>query len=202
MHVTYPKLYNLHTNGNRKEGVEEAPKPEKEHGGVGAPPSKGGRPEKSPGKSTQAKKRKPTAGDVPAAKPVKQAKKHKTTSSSSGAPPAVVSKPGTQSKQPKKASTGRGKVLRVGSDGIALRVGPCRLGDTEEPLAQGTIITIDPTITGTDISGKKTKPPWADGVLCRFTTPILNSGDMELAGVVFQVCAVLILFTITIQIVN
>ena len=54
-------------------------------------------------------------------------------------------------------------------------------------VAQGTVISINPTITGTDVGGKKTKPPWGDGVLCRFTSPILNAGDMQLEGVVFQV---------------
>jgi hypothetical protein len=200
LHVSYPKLYNMFTNCNRWKEEEGAPKTKRVDGDEdGAPPSKRARIDKPPDQTSQAKGRKTTSSEAPpttsrADKSGALVKKKVVT----GNPKAVKQ---AQSETAKKAGTGK-KVLRTGSDGVTLRVGPCRLGDTVEPLAQGTVISVDPAITGTDITGKKTKPPWPDGVLCRFTSPILNAGDMQLEGVVYQVSTFLILFTISIQIVN
>ena len=216
LHVSYPKLYNMFTNVKRnakeEEGARKTNKSEMDGDEDEDPPSKRARIEeddappgkrarigKHPDKTSKAKGRKPTSSE-----------ETPTTSraAKSGVPKKVVIDKPKVVKQPQ--STAKKAALkqipRIGSDGITLRVGPCRLGDTTEALAQGTVISINPTITGTDVGGKKTKPPWGDGVLCRFTSPILNAGDMQLEGVVFQVstfCLLLVykLYTNCLQIV-
>jgi uncharacterized protein YdaU (DUF1376 family) len=77
---------------------------------------------------------------------------------------------------------------RVGSDGYSLGIGPCRLGNDEDILAQGTIISLNPTMFAKDIEGRKISWPWNDGVLCRFTSPLQGRGTSNLIGSVFSVC--------------
>ena len=192
LHVSYPKLYNMFTNckRNAKEEVG-APKTKKlamDGYEDEEPPIKRARIDKLPDQTAQAKGRK-TASSAASPTTLRAAKSGAAKKKVVGEKPTVAKKAGVLK-----------QTLRTGSDGHTLRLGPCRLGDPDEPLAQGTVISLNPTITGTDISGKKTKPPWTDGVLCRFTSPILNMSDMQLEGVVFQVST--FLFTISIQIVN
>ena len=59
------------------------------------------------------------------------------------------------------------EVVRIGSTGVALRVGACELGDDEDPLARGTIINLNPNIRGD--AWDKANMPFQDGVLVTLT---------------------------------
>ena len=200
MHISFFKLYNIWANNSikdieakaAKEAAKAASKAGKSKRRIEEvddaevsneeqiSKSKRARPEKSPVKVKTTKKAPRAKTTSPPAKSPKSGPITKTAKKNE-----VHTKPKTKKAQaPKHAHP-----PRVGSDGISLRVGPCRLGHEDDQLAQGTIISLTPKMYDVDLSGEKISWPFDDGVLCRFTAPLKGKASSELIGSVFSVCS-------------
>jgi hypothetical protein len=130
---------------------------------------------------------KPPAKKVSKGKTNSSPPKKRTKPNSTAGTPAGKKEAQTKPKANKAQTMKQPHPPRVGSDGHSLRVGPCRLGNEDDQLAQGTIIGLTPKMFGEDISGKKFSWPFKDGVLCRFTAPLKGKSADTLLGSVFSV---------------
>ena len=194
MHISFFKLYNMWVNKSFKDMKAKVAKDEAK---AEAKAGKAGKSKRSieevedseeedleqPGKRARLDK-----SLVKAAALTKKVSKAKTTS-----PRSKNTKPaGKNEAQAKPKSTNKDKALRqpprVGSDGVSLRIGSCRLGHDEDQLAQGTIISLSPKMSDVDIEGNKMSWPWNDGVLCRFVGPLKGKATSSLVGSVVSVC--------------
>ncbi len=195
MHISYFKLYNKWSNTTlkTKEAEEEktAAKEAKAAAKAAAKAPKTGKSKRTieevedvEDANAEQPSKHARSGKLPAKKVSKVAKTapQPPKRTKSGPTAASRTKPNITKKEQTKTPA------RIGSDGFSLGLGACRLGDAEEQLAQGTIISLTPKFLGTNHVGDKISLPWNDGVLCRFTCPLQGRGAETLIGSVFSVC--------------
>ncbi len=198
MHISFFKLYNLWANNNPKDVEAKAAKAESKAAKTATKAGTSKRrievvDDAEVADEEQISKRARTEKSTVKVKMTKKAPKAKTTPPLAKSPKSGTmtksakkneahAKPKTNNNQPNK------QVPRIGSDGVSLRVGPCRLGNDTDHLAQGTIISLTPKQYSVDVSENKISWPWNDGVLCRFTAPLKGKSALTLMGTVFSVC--------------
>jgi hypothetical protein len=79
-----------------------------------------------------------------------------------------------------KATSSKAATKRLGSDNVELRTGGARLGDPVDYFAAGTIVDLDPTVSGGSVS-------FDDYVLARFMSIISGKENMKLTCDVYEV---------------
>lgn len=79
-----------------------------------------------------------------------------------------------------KGTSSKATTKRIGSDAVELRTGGARLGDPQEVYAAGTIVNLDPTVSGGTVS-------FDDYVLGRFTSIVSGMENMKLTCDVYEV---------------
>ena len=79
-----------------------------------------------------------------------------------------------------KGTSSKATTKRIGSDKVELRTGGARLGDPYAVYAAGTIVNLDPTVSGGTVS-------FDDYVLGRFTSIVSGMENMKLTCDVYEV---------------
>ena len=79
-----------------------------------------------------------------------------------------------------KATSSKATIKRLGSDTVELRIGGARLGDPVDFFAVGTIVDLNPTVSGGSVS-------FDDYVLGRFMSIVSGKEDMKLTCDVYEV---------------